>query len=200
MKHIAIYVRVSSSKQDTASQMPDLKRWAEAQSIPIKWYEDTASGKSMNRPSWNKLESAIRDGQIETLVVWRIDRLGRTVKGLAELFERLGSKKVNLISLRDGFDLATAPGRLMANVLASIAQFEREVNGERTRAGIEAARRQGKQIGGSKPGVRKVIKPEKERAIITMKANGETIASIARVLKISRPSVYDVLRTQKVIA
>lgn len=200
MKHVAVYVRVSSSKQDTASQLPDLKRWASSQSLPVQWYEDKASGKSMNRPSWNKLEEAIRSGKVETLVVWRIDRLGRTVRGLAELFERLLAKKVNLVSVRDGLDLATAPGRLMANVLASIAQFEREVNGERTRAGMEAARKQGKQIGGSKPGVRKVIKPEQERTIVAMKANGETVAAIARTLKISRPSVYDVLRTKKAIA
>ena len=61
-KHVAIYVRVSSKAQDTKSQQPDLQRWAECQQAPVKWYEDTASGKSMDRPAWNRLDAAIRAG------------------------------------------------------------------------------------------------------------------------------------------
>ena len=126
-KHIAIYIRVSSKNQDTKSQEPDLRRWGDAQDDQLKWYEDRASGKSMNRPAWNKLESAIRSGKISQVVVWRLDRLGRTASGLTALFDSLRERKVGLVSLKDGLDLSTPAGRLMANVLASVAAYETEI-------------------------------------------------------------------------
>ncbi len=152
-KHIAIYVRVSTKKQDTRSQEPDLKRWVEAYADgqPVKWYHDKASGKSMERPGWRRLEADLRGGKIAKLVVWRMDRLGRTASGLTSLFEELQERKVNLISLKDGVDLGTAAGRLMANVLASVAAYENEVRSERIVAGQQAARAQGKSWGGANP-------------------------------------------------
>jgi DNA invertase Pin-like site-specific DNA recombinase len=129
VKHIAVYVRVSTKAQDTKSQEPDLTRWTKSQDAPIKWYRDNATGKTMDRPGWKKLETAIRQGKVSTVAVWRIDRLGRTANGLTALFEQLSQKKVNLVSIRDGLDLSTPAGRLMANVLASVAQYETEVRG-----------------------------------------------------------------------
>ena len=82
----------------------------------------------------------------------------------------------------------------MANVLASVAQFETEVRGERVRAGQAAARAKGKRWGGSKPGRRKRVTPEKAAAIRAMKEAGEPIAKIARVTAVSRPTIYSVLR------
>src|SRR5689334_10527544 len=101
-KYVAIYVRVSSKAQNTRSQEPELQRWANAQTEPIKWYFDKASGTKMDRLGWNKLVDAIRLGNVSTVVVWRIDRLGRTAKGLTELFDDLRQRKVNLVSLKDG--------------------------------------------------------------------------------------------------
>jgi DNA invertase Pin-like site-specific DNA recombinase len=77
-KHIAVYVRVSSKKQDTRSQEPDLKRWVEAYaaSINVRWYRDKVTGKTMDRPGWNRLEADIAAGKVCKLVVWRLDRLG----------------------------------------------------------------------------------------------------------------------------
>ena len=82
-------------------------------------------------------------------VVWRLDRLGRTAKGLTALFEELQRLGVGLVSLKEGLDLSTAAGCLMANVLASVAQFETELRSERILAGQAAARAQGKRWGGS---------------------------------------------------
>ena len=82
-KHVAIYVRVSSGAQDTKSQEPELKRWAESQDVPVKWYRDSMTGTTMERPGWLKLEAAIRKGQVAAVVVWRLDRLGRTAAGLS---------------------------------------------------------------------------------------------------------------------
>jgi DNA invertase Pin-like site-specific DNA recombinase len=70
----------------------------------------------MDRPAWNQLSDDIRDGKVSQVVVWRIDRLGRTAKGLTALFDDLQTRKVNLVSLKDGLDVSTPAGRLMANV------------------------------------------------------------------------------------
>ena len=194
MKHVAIYIRVSSNGQDTKSQEPDLTQWTKSQAGQVIWYKDKATGKNMDRPGWLKLEGAIHKGQVSAVVVWRIDRLGRTAKGLTALFDDLRERKVNLVSLKDGLDLSTPAGRLMANVLASVAQYETEVRGERVRAGQSVALANGKHWGGSKPGVRKQVSDTKVRAILKMKADGERIADIARAVEVSRPTVYAVLK------
>jgi DNA invertase Pin-like site-specific DNA recombinase len=193
-KHVAVYLRVSSSSQDTRSQEPDLRAWIKSQRGSVVWYRDSASGKSMDRPGWLKLESAIRRNQVSAVVVWRIDRLGRTAKGLTALFDDLRDRRVNLVSLRDGLDLSTPAGRLMANVLASVAQYETEVRAERVRSGQQAARSKGIRWGGSKPGVRKQLSEVQVRTIRTMKDAGERITDIAAAVRVSRPTVYAVLR------
>lgn len=193
-KHIGVYVRVSSNGQDTRSQLPDLERWAKAQETPVVWYRDKATGKTMDRPGWAKLEAAIHKGQVSAVVVWRIDRLGRTAKGLTALFDDLRERKVNLVSLKDGLDLGTSAGRLMANVLASVAQYETEVRAERVRAGQAVAHSRGVRWGGSKPGVRKVVTDAQLRAVQSMKAGGETVAAIARGVGLSRPTIYSIIR------
>jgi DNA invertase Pin-like site-specific DNA recombinase len=195
-KHIAIYVRVSSKAQDHRSQLPDLERWADAQDERIKWYMDKASGKTMNRPGWNKLEDAMRTGKVSQVVVWRLDRLGRTASGLTSLFDELQKRKVNVVSIKDNLDLSSPAGRLMANVLASVAQYDNEVRGERIRAGQAAAKANDptKTWGGSKKGKRKKVTPTQTKMIQRMKEEGEPIAHIAKAVGLSRPTIYDVLR------
>jgi len=195
-KHIAIYVRVSSSGQDTKSQEPDLTQWASSREGPVVWYKDTATGKNMDRPGWVKLETAIHKGQVSAVVVWRIDRLGRTAKGLTALFHDLHERKVNLVSLKDGLDLSTSAGRLMANVLASVAQFETEIRGERVAAGQAVARANGMRWGGSKMGVRKKVTPTQEKAVRRMKEEGEAVTAIAHAVGLSIPTVYSILKAE----
>lgn len=192
-KHIALYVRVSSNKQDTKSQEPDIRRWADAQDSPVKWYRDKRSSKTMDRPAWNKLENDLRAGKVSCVVVWRLDRLGRTASGLTALFDSLREKRVGLVSLKDGLDLSTPAGRLMANVLASVAAYETEVRAERIRAGQEVARANGKTWGGSIAGKRKKVTTTQEKAIHTMRESGESITAIAKAVGLSRPTIYDVL-------
>ena len=138
---VAIYERVSSRSQKTDSQHHDLATWAKGQmatGVTIRWHEDTFTGKSMERPGMTRLLTDIRAGRVKTLVVWRLDRLGRTAKGLTALFDELVTLKVGFVSLRDGIDLCTPAGRLIANVLASVAAYETEVRGERIAAGKAA--------------------------------------------------------------
>lgn len=195
-KHIAIYVRTSTVQQNTRSQTADLKKWAEQQELPIKWYRDKASGKNMNRPGWEKLESAIKGRKVNSVVVWRLDRLGRTAKGLTALFDDLASRKVNLVSLKDSLDLSTPAGRLMANVLASVAQYETEIRGERVAAGQAAARAAGKRWGGSQAGKRKIVSPEQVKTIKHLHAERTPISRIAKAVGLSRPTIYSVLNAE----
>jgi len=197
MKHVAIYARVSSDGQSTESQEPDLKRWAEAQDEPVRWYRDKFTGKTMDRPGWQELVEAMGRREISTIVVWRLDRLGRTARGLTALFEDLQAQRVGLVSLREGLDLATPAGRLMAHIIASVAQYENEVRAERQRAGIEAKRDPvtGKcPWGGSKPGRRIKLTRQKERCILRERRHGEPIAAIARTVGLGRQTVYRVLQ------
>jgi DNA invertase Pin-like site-specific DNA recombinase len=194
MKHVAIYCRVSKTRgQDVRSQKPDLERWAAAQDQPTKLYVDRFTGKTMDRPGWKTLEADIAAGKVSAVVCWRIDRLGRTAKGLTALFADLQERRVNLISLKDGLDLSTAAGRLLANMLASVAQFETEVRAERILAGQAAARAEGKVWGGGKAGRRVRLSEEKETAIRQLHSQGKPIAEIARVVGLSRPTVYKAL-------
>ncbi len=194
MKHVAIYCRVSKRNgQDVRSQLPDLERWTAAQDQPVTWYRDRFTGRTMDRPGWNRLQAALVSGEVATIVVWRLDRLGRTAKGLTALFSHLQEKKVNLVSIRDGLDLSTAAGRLMAHVLASVAQYETEVRAERILAGQAAARAAGKVWGGGKPGRRVRLSEEKEQAIKQLSRQGKGISEIARVVGLSRPTIYKAL-------
>ena len=194
-KHTAIYVRVSTAQQSTRSQEADLQRWIQAHELDgeVVWYEDKATGKNMNRPGWQKLQAAIDARHVSRLVVWRLDRLGRTASGLCKLFEDLQAKKVRLVSLMDSIDLGTASGRLIANVLASVAAYETEIRGERVRAGQQVARDAGKKWGGSKKGRRVKVTDEQVDVILSLKTQGAKIASIARTVSLSRLTVYRVL-------
>jgi DNA invertase Pin-like site-specific DNA recombinase len=196
MRHIAVYVRVSSKAQDERSQLPDLRRWAEvnANGTPVAWYHDKAAGGSMDRAGWQRLDRAASRGEISRIVVWRLDRLGRTASGLTALFDELRRLRVGLVSLRDGLDLETPAGRLMANVIASVAQYENEVRTERILAGQAAARAAGKRWGGSQKGRRLKVQPEQITLIKRLRGEGAAIAAVARATGLSRPTIYSVIR------
>jgi DNA invertase Pin-like site-specific DNA recombinase len=193
MKHTAIYIRVSSKAQDHASQLPDLERWVAAHDGVVQWYRDKFTGRTMDRPGMEKLLADLRAGLVERIVVWRLDRLGRTTRGLCQLFDELGERKVDLVSLKDGFSLASPAGRLHARILASVAEYETEVRAERVAAGQAVARRKGKNWGGSKPGWRWKVTDDQVAAIKEMKAAGKKVTHIARITGLSRPTIYRVL-------
>ncbi len=193
-KHIAIYTRVSSRSQDHASQLAELKIWAANQQVPVVWYEDTATGTNMSRPGMERLQNDLVCGRVASVACWRLDRLGRTAKGLVVFFDELIRRKVNLVSLKDGLDLSTPAGRLMANVLASVAAFETEARRERQMAGIAAAKAEGKAWGGSKPGRCLKVSEDKRAIVVALKAQGKKIAAISRAVELSRPTVYGILK------
>jgi DNA invertase Pin-like site-specific DNA recombinase len=188
----AIYIRVSSKRQDTASQEPDVKRYLAAHGLEgATVYRDKFTGRTMDRPGFSKLLAAIHAGEIKSVIVWRLDRLGRTASGLASLFKDLNACRVNLVSLRDGLDLSTAAGRLMGHVLASVAEYETEIRAERILAGIEAAREHGVRLG-RPPGIYTPVKvtTEQVRQVRRLSREGQGVTAISRAVGLSRPTVY----------
>jgi len=115
------------------------------------------------------------------------------VSGLASLFEELQQLKVNFVSLKDGINLTTSAGRLIANVLASVAQYETEIRGERILAGQAVAKANGKKWGGSVKGRRVKVTVEQERTVQKLHKDGESISNIARSVSLSRPTIYRLL-------
>ncbi|MCA9112341.1 MAG: recombinase family protein [Planctomycetaceae bacterium] len=189
-----IYVRVSSKSQDHRSQLPDLERWADAHDGEVIWFRDKFSGKTMNRPGMDKMLDALRTGKLDRIVVWRLDRLGRTTRGLCDLFDELRDRNADLVSIKDGFSLDSPAGRLHARILASVAEYENEVRRERILAGQTVARSKGKTWGGSEKGWRWKVTDDQVNAIHEMKAGGRKITEIARITGLSRPTIYRVLR------
>ena len=189
---IGIYQRVSSFQQDMRSQEADLKMWAKGKDVV--WYSDKATGTNFNREGWKKLENDISVGKIRELVVWRLDRLGRTAGETISLLDRLESLGVKFVSIKDNFDPSTITGRLMRNILASFSAYETEVRKERQYSGIAAAKAQGKRWGGRTKGTRISLTKEKEHLCKKMKAEGNKVAFIARSLGLSRKTVYVALK------
>jgi DNA invertase Pin-like site-specific DNA recombinase len=196
----ALYARVSSTKgQDTKSQEPDLTTWAKAHDDEAVWYKDTYTGTSMDRPGLERLLADVRQGKITKVVCWRLDRLGRTAKGLLTLLDELQQLGVGFVSLREGFDLGTPAGRLMAGVLASVAAYETEVRKERQLARIAKAKAEGKTWGGRRPGTRIKLTVEKEMLIHQLHAEGKPVAAIARMVGLTRKTVYKAIGSSAVV-
>ena len=191
-KAVAIYLRVSTTGQDVKSQEPDLRAWlrAHGRGRSVLWYRDRFTGTTLERPGMRKLEEDIRSRKVETLVVWRLDRLGRTAGQTITFLDGLGDAGVRFVSLRDGVDTSTATGRLMRTIIAGFAEYEREVISERIRAGIGRARAKGKRWGGKRPGQRHRLTKEKLLAVRDLLSAGKKKAAIARQLGVSRSSIY----------
>ncbi len=179
--------------------MPDLQTYADQCDGKVRWYKEKASGVTMDRPIWKQLEQDLFEGKVQAIVVWRLDRLGRTASGLTTLFDLLQARKVNLISLKDTIDLSTASGRLFANMLASIAAYESELRGERVRAGQAKARAAGKKWGGTRDRKRLKVTLDIEKTILRLNEDGVPKTRIAKTVNLSRQTIYDVLRSHQAV-
>jgi DNA invertase Pin-like site-specific DNA recombinase len=172
------YARCSTTDQDPALQLDALT----AAGCERIWTE-TASGAAAERPQLADLLSHARGG--DTLVVWRLDRLGRSLPHLIGLLADLEQRQVQFRSLTEALDTSTAGGRLVFNIFASIADFERQLVQERTQAGLAAARARGR-VGGRPT----VMTPAKTRTARRMLHDGETLTTVAAALSISRTTLY----------
>lgn len=134
------YARVSTVAQDTALQLDALKSTG-----CERIYHESRSGASRERPELEKCLDVLREG--DTLIVWRLDRLGRSLKDLVQIVSELEARGVGFRSLNESIDTSSAGGKLIFHVFAALSEFERSLIQERTQAGLEAARARGRQGG-----------------------------------------------------
>lgn len=172
------YVRISTDKQDTA-----LQRDALAERGITEIYADVMSGSRDDREGLARAIAAIQPG--DKLVVWRVDRLSRSLRHLLEVAELINQRGGALVSLCEGIDLSTPAGRLAFSMLGAVAQFERDIIRERTRAGLAAAKSRGVQLGR-----RPVLDGERLTEARRMLLNGVPGHRIARLLGISEATIY----------
>jgi len=181
MVNIIGYARVSTEDQNLELQVDELKN-AGCERI----FKDKVSGSKSKRPGLDDCLSSLQEG--DTLLVWRIDRLGRSLKHLVEIVTALKDRGIKFKSLHDGaIDTTTASGELIFNIFGSLAQFERRLIQERTNAGLSAARARGR-LGGRKP-----ISADDERVVAVRKLSTDktlSIMAICRTVGISRASYY----------
>ena len=172
------YARVSTQDQNLDLQIDALTKMG-----CKKIFHEKTSGSRAERPEFSKALEALRDG--DTLVVWKLDRLGRSVKGLVDLVNALEAREVHFRSLTDGIDTKTPAGRFFFHIMASLAQMERELIVERTRAGLAAARKLGR-VGGRK----RRMTESKIKAAHRLLAGGTLPRDVAENLGISVPTLY----------
>jgi DNA invertase Pin-like site-specific DNA recombinase len=174
------YARVSTRAQDLALQLDALER-AGCERI----FKDVGSGTIRQRPELDACLDYLRPA--DTLVVWRLDRLGRSLRHLVDLVGGLQEREIAFRSLSEAIDTATPAGRLQLHLFAALAEFERELIRERSQAGREAALARGRK-GGRPP----LVTAEKLAAAAAMRAQGElTMAQIARTLSVGRSTLYE---------
>ena len=189
-QRVAYYARVSTSHQNPELQEREIRSFVEAKDYYlINGFCDWGySGSKVSRPELNKLMESARNGEFDILIVWKLDRLARSLSHLVSLITELKSLKIELISLRDNIDFTTSQGRLMFGIFASLAEFERELIRERVIAGLQNARANGKRLGREKDINRD------DNLIYELKSSGLSIRAIAKKLDLTPSKVQRSLK------
>jgi DNA invertase Pin-like site-specific DNA recombinase len=180
------YARVSTKDQNLALQEDALKS-AGCEKV----FREIASGSKTARPVLDDLLSRLREEDI--LVIWKLDRLGRSLTHLVTLANDLMERNIGFISLNDPIDTTTPQGRLVFNIFAALAEFERDLIRERTQAGLKAARARGRK-GGRPPGLSQEAKATAMAAETLYKEGQLSVQDICDQLNISKPTLYSYLR------
>ncbi|EZN82639.1 hypothetical protein AJ69_01539 [Pseudomonas aeruginosa BWH029] len=176
--------RIGYARVSTDDQHLDLQRDALTQAGCSVIYEEAASGKSANRPELEQCWKALRGG--DTLVVWRLDRLGRSLPDLVQIVADLERQGVGFESLTEKIETGSAAGKLVFHVFAALAEFERGLIRERTQAGLVAARARGR-VGGRKP----KLDDQQVREIKALLRDPDIqVADVARRYGVSRTTIY----------
>lgn len=180
------YARVSTRGQNLDLQVDALKA-AGCERV----YQDVASGAKTARPALDELLGQLRAGDV--LVIWKLDRMGRSLQHLVDLVGNLMERKVGLLSLNDPVDTTSAQGRLVFNLFACLAEFERELIRERTNAGLTAARARGR-VGGRPKGLSPQAEDTARAAETLYRERRLSVAAIAQKLHVSKSTLYSYLR------
>ena len=179
------YARVSTHEQNLDLQLDALKQ-AGCERI----YQDQVSGTKEARPGLEQALNAVRPG--DTLVVWKLDRLGRSIKHLIEVVNSLREQDVAFHSVTEGIDTSTNGGRFVYNIFASLAEFERGLIHDRTMAGLAAARARGRK--GGRP--RKLTERKLAQARAMLSDPEQSVTEVAKALGVGRATLYRALKEQ----
>ncbi|MHC4689684.1 MAG: recombinase family protein [Planctomycetota bacterium] len=190
-KLTALYVRVSTQDKQTKglkSQEEALQEYCKNHNITnTKVYRDTMTGGTLERPALQQLKQDIFVGKVGAVVVWKLDRLSRSLKDGINLLVDWLEKDIRVVAVSQQFDFSGSVGQLIASVLLGIGQMERQNIRENIARGMRAAKERGVKIGGSKP---KISSDE----VVQLKQQGMNISQIAKRLDCSRQTVYTALQ------
>ena len=184
----ACYCRVSSSHQKNASQKAEIQHWLSRHNIKVRqvrWFEDKETGKTMRRPAFDALQKAIFDGVVNTVVVWKLDRISRRQNDGINLLADWCERGVRVVVVTQQIDLNGAVGRMIASVLFGLAEIELEYRRERQAAGIRVAKTKGVYQGRRK-GTTKALP---ERAC-ELRGQGLKILEISNALGVTPRTVF----------
>lgn len=174
---VGIYTRISTADQSAEGQKHELKEYAKRRGWHIqKIYSDTISGSKSSRPALDEMLQNAKQRKFDCALVWRIDRMGRSVShllGVLELFRTLG---IEFISLNESIDTSTPAGKMVFVVLAAVAELERSITVERVRMGLQNARRRGVQLG--RPATKK-LSAEEVQKVRAARKKGATLRELA---------------------
>jgi len=189
---IGAYVRVSTSGQKSYSQRQEIQRWLDAHGHDeksVKWFEDIQTGKTIKRPAMQELQKSIFNGDVKTVVVYKLDRLARNFREGVEVVCDWCQKDIRVVSVTQQIDLGGTVGRMVAGVLFAIAEIELQHIRERQAAGIAVAKNKGIYTGRALG----TTKANPERAK-ELKDQGFKNKEIAQALNISRSTVFNYLK------
>jgi DNA invertase Pin-like site-specific DNA recombinase len=183
----AIYARVSTQDQTCDLQLRDLRAMASQRGLEItrEYVDHGQSGAKVSRPALNDLLKDAKRGKFRVLLVWRLDRLGRSLAHLVQLLEDFRVSNIELVSFSEGLDFSTTTGKLMFQIVSAFAEFERESIRERVRAGVATARAKGKILGRPK----NRVDHSQVTQIRELLSSGLSMVQVGQVLNISPASV-----------
>jgi DNA invertase Pin-like site-specific DNA recombinase len=193
---VGIYARVSTADkgQDPEMQLKDLRQYANARGWKVfgEYVDIGESGSKDKRPQLDRLMEDARKRRIDGILVWKLDRFGRSLKALVNTLEELRGLGVQFVSYTENLDFSTPAGRAMANLIGVFAEFERDLIRERVKAGIQNAKSKGIRVGR-----RPLIDTRLLKTVADMRDKGMTIRVIARHLNISPSLVHKTLKNVK---
>ena len=195
---VACYVRVSTVDQNEASQVTEIKRWLTGNGVEasgVKWFTDKKSADNLERPGFEALQTAIFNGEVGSVVIYKLDRLSRKLREGIDVLCDWCDHGLRVVSVTQQIDFNGTIGKMIASVLLGVAEMEQETRRERQRAGIEVAKKQGKYKNcGRKVGTTKA-KPERARKL---RDKGLTAPEIANALGVTRNTVFRYLRSDSI--
>lgn len=150
-KSVAIYARVSTTDQTLDAQLRDLRSYCSSRGWEaVEYLDHGVSGTKDSRPGWNQCWDALQKGRHRILLVHALDRIGRSLPHLVKILSYMAERDLTLVSFRENIDLSTSTGRMLAGIFSVMAEYERSIISERTKAGLRAAKARGKKVGNAK--------------------------------------------------